>query len=64
MLGNISPKYRSTHPCIQLLAVVKSSVLQQYGADKILEPFMDDIKSLEQVLYLHVHVHVHALFWC
>lgn len=60
MLGNISPKYRSTHPC---MAVVKSSVLQQYGADKILEPFMDDIKSLEQVLYLHVHVHVNALFW-
>ena len=51
MLGNITPKYRSTLRCIQLFAIVKSSILQQYGADKVLEVFMDDIKSLEQVHY-------------
>lgn len=48
-LGNVHPKYRSRLMCIQLLAVVKSSVLQQYGPDVVLEPFMDDIKTLESV---------------
>ena len=50
-LGNIPPKYRSTIRCIQLFAVVKSHVLQQYGADAILETFMDGIRSLEEVKY-------------
>ena len=49
MLGNISPEYRSSTTTIQLLAVVKHSVLKRYGIDKVLEPFMDDIHSLEQV---------------
>lgn len=49
-LGNISPKYRSRMRCIQLLTVVKSTVLQTYGVDTILEPFMEDLKALEQVL--------------
>ena len=64
MLGNISPKYRSTLRCIQLLAIVKSSILQQYGPDKILEPFMDDIKSLEHVRNYYVIVHVCARLVC
>lgn len=53
-LGNIHPRYRSTIRCIQLLTVTKSSILQEYGADAILEPFMDNIKSLEQVLVVTV----------
>ena len=48
-LGNIDPKYRSTMRCIQLLTIVKSTVLQKYGVDTILEPFMEDLKALEQV---------------
>jgi hypothetical protein len=47
-LGNIPPMYRSNLQCIQLFAVVKSAVLQKYGADTILETFMDGIKSLEK----------------
>jgi len=47
-LGNISPIYRSTLKCIQLLAVTKSSVLQAYGADHILENVMKEVKQLEQ----------------
>ena len=57
-LGNIPPKYRSTIRCIQLFAVVKSHVLQQYGADAILETFMDGIRSLEEVKYtccIYIH---------
>ena len=48
-LGNIPPIYRSTLQSIQLFAVVKSAVLQKYGADTILEMFMDGIKSLERL---------------
>ncbi len=53
-LGNISPMYRSTMKCIQLLAVMKSSVLQNYGADVILEPVMKAVKQLEQASHVHV----------
>ena len=35
--------------CIQLLAITKSSVLQAYGANCILENFMKGVKQLEQV---------------
>ena len=48
-LGNIKPDYRSTLENIQLVAVTKSSVLQEYGSDHILKPIMDDIKKLEEV---------------
>ena len=55
-LGNIPPKYRSILRCIQLFAVVKSSVLQKSGADSILETFMNGIKSLEEVATcMHVY---------
>lgn len=49
-LGNISPKYRSTERCIQLLAVLKSTVLQLHGPDLVLKNFMKDVNKLEQVL--------------
>lgn len=45
--------------CIQLLAVVKSSVLQTYGADQILEPVMKDVKQLEQASYCAFQPYVH-----
>lgn len=48
-LGNISPEFRSSTKMIQLLAVVKHSVLKSYGIDRVLQPFMDDIHALEQV---------------
>lgn len=51
MLGNLSPKYRSRVNLIQLIALTKSSVIQQHGMDKILEPFIKDIKLLESVCY-------------
>jgi hypothetical protein len=48
-LGNISPRYRSSLKAIQLITVVKHSILKDYGIDKILEPFIEDIKALEMV---------------
>ena len=48
-LGNINPALRSSLQSIQLVAVVKSSYVNLYGIDTILEPFMEDIGRLEQV---------------
>lgn len=45
-LGNMEPKYRSRVASIQLLAIVKKSVLDNYGMDAVLKPFVDDIKKL------------------
>jgi hypothetical protein len=49
-LGNLSPKYRSSLKAIQLLAVLKTTDLMNYGVDAVLDPIMDDIKTLERVL--------------
>ena len=49
VLGNIHPKYRSTLAAIQLVTAVKHIHLNQYGIDKILEPFIEEIKELEKV---------------
>ena len=43
-------------------SIVKSTVLQKYGADKILETFMDGIKSLEKgvcntVVYIYTYMY-------
>lgn len=49
MLGNVSPKFRSSLKSIQLLALVEKPVYDKYGMDKILEPAIADIKELEKV---------------
>ena len=51
LLRNITLMYRSSLKSIQLLAITKSSSLQKYGADAVLENFMKDIKQLESVRY-------------
>ena len=53
-LGNISPMYRSTMRCIQLLAITKTVVLESYGADHILHNVMEDVKQLEQASYIFI----------
>ena len=49
-VGNLSPKFRSSLNSIHLISIAKSSVIQKYGPDKILQPFMADIKELEKVI--------------
>ena len=49
-LGNLSPKFRSSLNSIHLISIAKSSVIQKYGPDKILQPFMADIMELEKVI--------------
>ena len=40
------PKDRSKLNAIYLVALVKQKLLNKYGVDKILEPFIADIKKL------------------
>ena len=57
MLGNIHPKYRSNLHVIQLVAAVETWILQKHSIQKILEPFMSDIKALETVsIYAHIAI--------
>ena len=48
-LGNIDPKLRSAVHTIQLLMVVRFTLVEKYGMNKILKPFVDDICHLESV---------------
>jgi len=48
-LGNIKPPHRSTLKAIQLISIFKVKDLQEVGINKILDPFMNDLKLLEQV---------------
>ena len=48
-IGNIDPKFRSAIHTIQLVAVVKTTLISKYGINQILKPFMDEINVLESV---------------
>lgn len=58
MLGNIDPKFRSRIENIQPLTVVKTSLINKYGMNKILEPFIKEINMLEKVRYIAIAMHV------
>ena len=45
-LGNIPPKERSRLSAIYLVAILKNSLLQKYGMNAALEPFIEDMKKL------------------
>lgn len=45
-LGNIKPKYHSTLKSIYLLAVVKCSMVNEYGFEPVLRPLVNDINNL------------------
>lgn len=49
ILGNLRPELRSTHRAIQLIACIESPVLEKYGFDKVLAPFIKDVKTLYNV---------------
>ena len=48
-LCNIDPSLRSRLQSIMLLAAVEISVMEKYGIDKVLEPFVEEMKQLESV---------------
>lgn len=49
MIGNIRPELRATQRAIQLIACVKSTHIKEYGFQPILNPFIDDVKTLAEV---------------
>ena len=49
MLGNIEPQYRSSLRCINLLAVTTSVMIEKYGLDEIMKPFIQDLNHLSSV---------------
>lgn len=53
-LGNIEPKHRSQLDAIQLLAISTVPVIKKYGIGALLEPFMDGLQQLEQVLLQNI----------
>ena len=46
---NIAPKYRSGLKAIQLVSIVQHTMIEKYGLDKIIEPFVSRVKELEKV---------------
>ena len=48
-IGNLPPMLLSCLHSIQLVAIVKTKFVEKYGIDKILEPFVHDLKELEKV---------------
>lgn len=63
-VGNLSPYLRSKLISIQVVAVAKVPIIMKYGIDCILEPFINDMKKLEQVrLVTYVHSALHCIEW-
>lgn len=54
-LGNIDPKFRSTLHTIQLVAVLRTSLITKYGIGEILKPFVRSIQKLECVRLYSTH---------
>lgn len=51
MLANLDPALRSRLEAIHLVALFKSSLLNEYSLDDILKPFVDDLKKLNTVCH-------------
>ena len=45
-LGNLTPKFRSKHCAVRLLAIANANLVKKYGIDKILSPIISDLKDL------------------
>lgn len=58
VLGNLSPRNRSLLHSIQLVALAKTSLIQSYGIDVILQPFMESIHKLERVRTIPLVLHI------
>ena len=48
-LGNLRPVLRSTHRSIQLIAFITSPILEKYGFEPVLKPFIEDVNDLSSV---------------
>lgn len=48
-LGNIHPKYRSSLHTISLVSLATVPLIEKYGIDEILRPFVNDLNVLSTV---------------
>lgn len=55
VLGNLHPKLRSTLKSIQLIAAVTYPNLQQYGFEKVLQPFIKDANTLSNGVHMNIN---------
>ena len=60
----MKPSLRSKLNNIQLLLLVKSSSVAEFGIDRVLQPIVDDIKKLECVSILCSHFRVLIVNYC
>ena len=49
LFGNIEPKIGSPLRSIQLIACVTTPILEKYGYDLVLKPFIQDVNILSKV---------------
>ena len=74
-LGNLEPHLRSSLHGIQLLSVLPSPLVEKYGIDTVLQPFMTAIQDLEKVNQTGrqnalntisgcIHISVCSGLWC
>ena len=40
VIGNLSPKFRSKHCAVRLLAIVNANIVKKYGVNEILKPIV------------------------
>jgi len=45
-IANLSPKFRSRHCAVRLLAIAKSTLVKSYGVDCMLKPIVNDLMIL------------------
>ena len=61
-IGNLPSYLRACLHSIQLVAIVKTKYIEKYGVDKILEPFVHDLKELEKVNIKQNYIQVHNYY--
>lgn len=49
-IGNLRPELRSTDRSIQLISCITSPILEEYGFEKVMKPFIDDANELCEVM--------------
>lgn len=72
MIGNIEPKLRSSLKSIQLVACVTTPLLQMYGYEMVLKPFIHDVNLLSEACkesrnrnyYAHAYMHMSRVLPC
>ncbi len=55
VLGNITPKLRSSLKCIQLIACATTPMVEKYGWEMFLKPFIKEANQLYDVSCIYLN---------